>query len=92
MCTRRINSMQLAVCIFIQRHRRTFVAHNFGFIVCQINQFIQLFPGEYAEKSWDCPCHGSRFSCDGEMLTGPARKDLEVISLAQLVEEHADKK
>jgi glycine/D-amino acid oxidase-like deaminating enzyme/nitrite reductase/ring-hydroxylating ferredoxin subunit len=34
-----------------------------------------------AEKTWDCPCHGSRFSMDGEMLTAPARKDLEKISL-----------
>ncbi len=30
-----------------------------------------------AERSWDCPCHGSRFTIDGEMLTGPARKDLQ---------------
>jgi len=30
-----------------------------------------------AERSWDCPLHGSRFSADGRVLEGPAVADLE---------------
>ncbi len=29
------------------------------------------------EKSWDCPCHGSRFNCGGRVIEGPAVDDLE---------------
>ncbi len=30
-----------------------------------------------AERSWDCPAHGSRFDCEGHVLNGPANKPLE---------------
>lgn len=29
------------------------------------------------ERSWDCPCHGSRFEETGKLLDGPATGDLE---------------
>ena len=31
-----------------------------------------------AEKSWDCPCHGSRFSENGELLDNPATDGIKI--------------
>jgi Rieske Fe-S protein len=38
---------------------------------CQVNW-------NTAERSWDCPCHGSRFSPEGDVLQGPAVHRLEI--------------
>jgi glycine/D-amino acid oxidase-like deaminating enzyme/nitrite reductase/ring-hydroxylating ferredoxin subunit len=40
-------------------------------LACQVNW-------NTAERSWDCPCHGSRYAPDGEVLQGPAVHRLEL--------------
>lgn len=30
-----------------------------------------------SERTWDCPCHGSRFTCDGKLIDNPATGNLK---------------
>jgi glycine/D-amino acid oxidase-like deaminating enzyme/nitrite reductase/ring-hydroxylating ferredoxin subunit len=45
-----------------------------------------------AERSWDCPCHGSRFSIDGNIIEGPAVRPLsagnDVNTIEKLFEDN----
>jgi len=35
------------------------------------------------ERCWDCPCHGSQFSIEGEVLNGPAIFPLEKLAVEE---------
>ena len=49
-----------------QVHKRSAVCPHLGCIVAWNS----------TERTWDCPCHGSRFSAEGGVYQGPANTDL----------------
>lgn len=42
------------------------------------------------EKSWDCPCHGSRFDCHGRVIEGPALTSLSRVDIGEQPERQAE--
>ncbi len=50
--------------------------HEMSAVCPHLGGIVQWNPGE---KSWDCPCHGSRFSCKGDVQHGPAVEGLKAV-------------
>jgi glycine/D-amino acid oxidase-like deaminating enzyme/nitrite reductase/ring-hydroxylating ferredoxin subunit len=47
--------------------------HSYSAVCPHLGCIVHWNPGE---KSWDCPCHGSRFDRKGKVLNGPAYSNL----------------
>ena len=50
------------------------VTHQYSAVCPHLGCIVQW---NGLEKSFDCPCHGSRFTCEGKLINGPARTDLK---------------
>lgn len=64
----RKNNKPLA--IYIDDNNKEHIVHN----LCPHMKCSLIF--NEVEKTWDCPCHGSRFSIDGKCIFGPSNKDI----------------
>lgn len=54
------------------------ILHAYTAICPHLGCVVQWNPDE---KSFDCPCHGSRFTCEGKVVNGPAISDLKEIEI-----------
>lgn len=52
------------------------ILHQFSAVCPHLGCIVQWNP---TERTWDCPCHGSRFDKRGEVINGPSNKDLRRI-------------
>ena len=60
--------------------------HEMSAVCPHMGGIVQWNPGE---KTWDCPCHGSRFRCTGDVEHGPAVEGLAHVSHTESIATHA---
>ncbi|HEY8278329.1 MAG TPA: FAD-dependent oxidoreductase [Bdellovibrionota bacterium] len=60
--------------------------HFFSAVCPHLNGIVRW---NSAEKTWDCPCHGSRFDRLGHLVNGPATTGLSAVVDSRIREEGA---
>ncbi|MBE6148539.1 MAG: FAD-dependent oxidoreductase [Firmicutes bacterium] len=58
------------VAIYIDENKKEHIVYN----LCPHLKCSLIFNG--VEKTWDCPCHGSRFDIDGNVIEGPSNYNI----------------
>ena len=55
------------------------IVHSFSAVCPHMGCIVQW---NASEKSFDCPCHGSRFTKEGIVINGPASQNLEKVQIS----------
>ena len=58
----------------VVRHDDAGTLHEFSAVCTHLYCIVNWNP---VEKTWDCPCHGSRFDRYGKVVNGPAIAELK---------------
>lgn len=67
---KKINNVECA--IYIDENKKEHIVKN----KCPHMGCSLIFNNQ--EKTWDCPCHGSRYDIDGNVIKGPSNKNIKL--------------
>ncbi len=58
--------------VYIDENKKEHIVSN----ICPHMKCNLVF--NYLDKTWDCPCHASRFDIDGNLINGPSVFDIKI--------------